>query len=119
MGLDLSSVEELVGKESNKIAVRHRVSAPDVRHWCELIREDQRDYGTFGASQKVVPPAMLMVWANTPLYSWTPEGEHQKNNLEEAAARLADLGLGLALGASMKQTFHKPVDVGEQLAKGW
>ena len=115
MGLDLSKVEELVGEESSKIAMRHKVNVSDVRHWAELIREDRRDYKTFAEEQKIVPPAMLTVWSNTPLFSWTPEGEHIKNQLEELSANLADQGFGLALTVSMNQKFHKQAYIGEQL----
>ena len=69
MALDLTEVNALVGKESTLIAARHPANIPDIRHWCEVIREDNRSYTVFEREVVHAPAALLMTWAMPPLWS--------------------------------------------------
>ncbi len=114
MGLDAAQLRALVGKESRLIPARHEVNVPDIRHWAEVIRQDNRSYKEFEAEAKAAPPAMAMVWTMPPL--WTSEPQPPTEPHERAIAMLQNAGYDVGIGIALEQKFFKPVKVGDRLS---
>ena len=72
MGFDYSKVKKLVGQESGNIPALDKVSKSDIRHWCELIDEDNTPFHEIDWKKKAAPLAMRMVWTMPPYWSPSP-----------------------------------------------
>lgn len=114
MALDITDLKALVGRESALVAARHPVNIPDIRHWSEVIREDDRSYREFEKLTKHAPPAMLMVWTMPPL--WSPETPAQSEPHERAIRLLEGAGYATGLVVALEQKFLRPLKVGERLS---
>lgn len=113
MALDLTEVNALVGKESTLIAARHPANIPDIRHWCEVIREDNRSYAVFEREVVHAPAALLMTWAMPPL--WSPVQRAAIEPHERAIRMLEEAGYATGLTMALEQKFLRPLKVGERL----
>lgn len=114
MTLDISEVNALVGKESGPIPAKWPANIPDIRHWAEVIREDNRSYRLFERDTAKVPPALLMVWTMPPL--WSPEPKPTTEPHELAIRKLEEAGYGVGLTVALEQKFLRPLKVGERLS---
>lgn len=114
MTLDISAVNTLVGKESARIPTRHPANIPDIRHWAEVIQEDNRSYRLFERDTAKVPPALLMVWTMPPLWSAEPKPATEPH--ERAIRALEEAGYGVGLTIALEQKFLRPLKVGERLS---
>lgn len=114
MALDIAAVKALVGKESALLAARHRANIPDIRHWCEVIRQDNRSYREFEKSTVSAPAALLMVWTMPPL--WSPEPKAPTEPHERAIRLLEEAGYTTGLAVALEQKFMRPLKVGERLS---
>lgn len=114
MAADISGVKALVGKESALMAARHKANVPDVRHWCEVIQQDNRSYREFEQSTVNAPAALLMVWTMPPL--WSPEAKTPTEPHECAISLLEDAGYATGLTVALEQKFLRPLRIGERLA---
>ena len=114
MALDITEVNSLVGRQSALIAARHAANIPDIRHWCEVIREDNRSYAAFERDAVNAPAALLMVWAMPPL--WAPEPRSAVEPHERAIRLFEEAGYDVGLTVALEQKFRRPVRVGERLS---
>lgn len=114
MTMDISAVNGLVGQESARISTRHPANIPDIRHWCEVIREDNRSYQLFERDTVKAPPALLMVWAMPALWSAEPKGATEPH--ERVIRMLEDAGYGVGLTIALEQKFLRPLKIGERLS---
>lgn len=114
MALDMSEVDALVGKESGPIAAKWPANIPDIRHWAEVIQEDNRSYRLFERDTAQAPSALLMVWTMPPL--WSPEPKRATEPHELAIRRLEEAGYDLGLTVALNQKFLRPLKVGERLS---
>ncbi|AMN46167.1 hypothetical protein ACG33_03415 [Steroidobacter denitrificans] len=114
MALDIAEVNALVGKESALRAARHAANIPDIRHWCEVIQQDNRSYKEFEKNTVHAPAALLMVWTMPPL--WSPESAAATEPHERAIKLLEDAGYGTGLAVALEQKFLRPLKVGERLS---
>ena len=114
MAFDHSRVKKLVGKQSGAIAALDKVSTSDIRHWCEMIDQDNTPYHKIDWKKKSAPPAMMMVWTMPPL--WSPEPKEPTEPHELVMKALDDAGYDGAIGLSIDQEFLKPVYVGDRLS---
>lgn len=114
MALDIAEVNALVGKESALMAARHAANIPDIRHWCEVIRQDNRSYKEFEKNTVHAPAALLMVWTMPPL--WSPEPEVATGPHERAIKLLEGAGYATGLVVALEQKFLRPLKVGDRLS---
>ena len=114
MALDITEVNSLVGRQSALIPVRHAANIPDIRHWSEVIREDNRSYTVFERDVVRAPAALLMVWAMPPL--WTPGLRAAIEPHERAIRLLEEAGYDVGMTVALEQKFQRPVKVGERLS---
>lgn len=114
MALDIAAVKALVGKESALIAARHRANIADIRHWCEVIQQDNRSYKDFEKSTVNAPAALLMVWTMPPL--WSPEPKAPTEPHERAIRLLEDAGYATGLAVALEQKFMRLVKIGDRLS---
>ncbi|MBT4521229.1 MAG: hypothetical protein HOC23_14605 [Halieaceae bacterium] len=112
--MDLSKMKELVGQESSSTTLRHNISISDVRHWCEVIKEDDRNYKEFGDSVTTAPNAMLMAWTMPPLWSAQPRPPTEPHEL--VIEELESAGYKVGLGIALEQKFLLPVNIGDRLS---
>lgn len=114
MALDITEVNALVGKESSLISARHKANISDIRHWSEVIQQDNRSYTEFEKNTETAPSAMLMVWAMPPL--WNSEQKGATEPHERAIKVLQDAGYDTGLAIALEQKFLKPVNIGDRLS---
>ena len=114
MALDITEVNALVGKESSLILARHKANISDIRHWSEVIQQDNRSYLEFEKNTETAPSAMLMVWAMPPL--WSAEAKGATEPHERAIKVLKDAGYDTSLAIALEQKFFQPVKVGDRLS---
>lgn len=114
MALDMTEVNALVGKESGLVLARHKANISDIRHWSEVIRQDNRTYREFENKTETAPPAMLMVWAMPPLWCSEPKVATEPHEL--AIKALKDAGYDTGLGIGLEQKFFQPLKVGDRLS---
>lgn len=114
MALDITEVNALVGRQSALIPARHAANIPDIRHWCEVIREDNRSYAAFERDVVHAPAALLMVWTMPPL--WAPESRADVEPHERAIRLLEEAGYATGVAVALEQKFQRPLKVGEQLS---
>lgn len=114
MALNITDVNALVGRESALIAARHEANIPDIRHWCEVIREDNRSYREFEKNTVQAPAAMLMVWAMPPLWSAEPKAPTEPH--ERAIRLLEEAGYATGLTIALEQKFLRALRVGDRLS---
>lgn len=114
MGINYSEVQNHVGKESEAIMAIDKVSKSDIRHWCELIDQDDTPYTEINWEEKTVPPAMLMVWTMPPL--WSPESKAPTAPHELALKVIDDAGYDGAIGIALDQEIFAPVKVDDRLS---
>ncbi len=114
MSFNYSEVKSLIGKESDAIPALDKVSKSDIRHYCELIEEDNTLHKEFDWESKTAPPAMIMTWTMPPY--WSPEPREPNEPHELAMKSLDEAGYDSAIGLSMDQEFHNPVKVGDRLS---
>ena len=114
MALDITAVNALVGRQSAMIPARQAANIPDIRHWCEVIREDNRSYSVFEREFVHAPAALLMVWTMPPL--WTPEPRTDVEPHERAIQILEVAGYATGVTVALEQKFQRPLRVGERLS---
>lgn len=114
MALDIAAVNALVGQESALVAARHRANIPDIRHWCEVIQQDNRSYREFEKNTVQAPAALLMVWAMPPLWSAEPKAPTEPH--ERAIRLLEDAGYATGIAVALEQKFLRPLKVGDRLS---
>jgi hypothetical protein len=114
MALDIAEVNALVGKESALMPARHAANIPDIRHWSEVIRQDNRSYREFEKNTVHAPPALLMVWAMPPLWSAEPKAAAEPH--ERAIKLLEEAGYATGLAVALEQKFLRPLKVGDRLS---
>lgn len=114
MALDIAEVNAFVGKESALRAARHAANIPDIRHWCEVIQQDNRSYREFEKNTVHAPPGLLMVWTMSPL--WSPEPEATTEPYERAIKLLEGAGYATGLAVALEQKFLRPLKVGDRLS---
>jgi hypothetical protein len=114
MSFNYSKVEALIGKESDAIPALDKVSKPDIRHYCEIIEEDDTHYSKIDWKNKNAPPAMIMAWTMPPY--WSPDPKEPIEPHELAMKSLDKAGFDNAIGLSLDQEFLKPVKVGDRLS---
>ena len=114
MAFDHSRAKKLVGKVSGAIPALDKVSTSDIRHWCEMIDQDNTPYHKIDWKKKSAPPAMMMVWTMPPL--WSPEPKELTEPHELVLKALDDAGYDGAIGLSIDQEFLKPVHVEDRLS---
>lgn len=113
MALDFAAVKALVGRESALMAARHVANIPDIRHWCEVIQQDNRSYREFERHTVNAPAALLMVWTMPPL--WSPEPKAPTEPHEQAIRLLEEAGYATGIAVALEQKFMRPLKVGERL----
>lgn len=114
MALDIAEVNALVGQESALTAARHAANIPDIRHWCEVIQEDNRSYREFEKNTVTAPSAMLMVWTMPPLWSAEPAAANEPH--QRAIKLLEAAGYATGLAVALEQKFLRPLKVGDRLS---
>lgn len=114
MALDITEVNSLVGRQSALLPARHAANIPDIRHWCEVIRQDNRSYTAFEKDVVSAPEGLLMVWAMPPL--WAPEPQAATEPHERAIRLLEEAGYDVGVTVALEQKFRRPVRVGEHLS---
>jgi hypothetical protein len=114
MSFNYSEVEALIGKESDATPALDKVSKSDIRHYCEIIEEDDTPYKKINWGNKNAPPAMIMAWTMPPY--WSPDPKEPIEPHELAMKSLDEAGYDNAIGLSMDQEFHNPVKVGDRLS---
>ena len=114
MARDITAVNALVGRQSAPIPARQAANIPDIRHWCEVIREDNRSYTVFERDIVHAPAALLMVWTMPPL--WAPEPRADSEPHERAIRLLEEAGYAMGVSVALEQKFQRPLKVGERLS---
>ena len=114
MGFDPSRVKHLVGKASGTLPALDAVSKSDLRHWCELIDEDNTPFHEVDWASRTAPPAMLMAWTMPPYWSPSPRTPSEPHEL--AMEALDEAGYACAVGIGLDQVFHHSVQVGDRLS---
>jgi hypothetical protein len=113
MSFNQSEAAKLVGKESGAIRALDKVSKSDIRHWCEVLGDPDPDYtAKIAAGAKTAPPAMIMVWAQPPL--WPPKEATEPH--EKLLKLLDDAGYEGTAGVGLEQEFKAPVRIGDRLS---
>jgi hypothetical protein len=113
MGLDLSDVRKLVGKESGDVPALDKVSKSDIRHWLEMMGEDRTPCHEIDWKNTPAPPAMLLAWTMPPY--WTPEPREPEPH-EIALQALDEAGYDGSTGLELDQEILLPVYVGDRLS---
>ncbi len=113
MGLDLSAVRKLVGKESGDVPALDKVSKSDIRHWLEMMDEDRTPCHEIDWQNTPTPPAMLLAWTMPP--QWTPE-PREPAPYEIAMKALDEAGYDGSAGLELDQEILGPVHVGDRLS---
>lgn len=114
MGKDNLNLDKYTGKGSNQIYAMDKVTKADIRHWCEVINEDNTPFYEIDWDEKSAPPAMLMAWAMPPL--WSPETKACEEPHEAVIREINDAGYNIPIGLAMEQEFFKPVKVDDHLS---
>jgi len=114
MSFDYAKVKALVGKESSAIPALDKVSKSDIRHWCELIDENNTPFHEINWEEKAAPPAMMMVWTMPPL--WSPEPKEPTEPHELMLKALDDGGYDGTIGLTLDQEFFQSAYVGDRLS---
>ncbi len=113
MGFNASEAAKLVGAESGSMRALDKVSKSDIRHWCEVLGDADPDYNQqIAAGVKTAPPAMIMVWAQPPL--WPPKAPTEAH--EKLLAMLDEAGYDGTAGIALEQEFKAPVRIGDRLS---
>jgi hypothetical protein len=114
MKFNFVEIEKLIGRESGAIMALDKVSKSDIRHFCELIDDDDTPFNKINWEEKTTPPAMMMVWTMPPL--WSPEPKEPIEPHELAFKALDKAGYDSAIGIALEQEFLQSVKVGDQLS---
>ncbi len=109
-----SQIEHLIGEESGLIPASDKVSKSDIRHYCELIDDDNTPFNQIDWEAKTAPPAMMMVWTMPPF--WTPEPKEPSEPHELAFKALDDAGYDCHIGLHLEQETFLSVRVGDKLS---
>lgn len=113
MSFNASEAAKLVGAESGSMRALDKVSKSDIRHWCEVLGDADPDYrAKIAAGVKAAPPAMIMVWAQPPL--WPPKEPTEPH--EKLLKMLDDAGYDATAGIALEQEFKAPVRIGDRLS---
>lgn len=114
MGTNNLNLDKYTGKESNQIKALDHVTKSDIRHWCEIIDEDDTPFYEIQWDKKSAPPAMLMAWAMPPL--WSPETKADEEPHEAIIREITEAGYNAPIGLAMEQEFFQPVKVNDRLS---
>jgi len=113
MSFNAAEAAKLVGAESSSMRALDKVSKSDIRHWCEVLGDADPDYNKkIAAGEKTAPPAMIMVWAQPPL--WPPKAAAEPH--EKLLKMLDDAGYDGTAGIALEQEFKAPVRIGDRLS---
>lgn len=111
--MDISKLEQFLGQESSRISALDKVSKSDIRHWCEVMDEDNTPFLEINWDEKLAPPAMMMVWAMPPL--WSPESKTPLEPHEVVLNAMNEAGYDGAVGLAMEQEFRIPIRLNDCL----
>lgn len=111
-----ADLNTFVGKQGTTLTAPDPVNATMIYHWCQVFGNGNRSYSdaTFAGKSRfgglVAPAAMTQVWMMAP-YGQTPPADV----VAELYELLDDLGYTGIVATNSKQTYHRPLHLGDQL----
>lgn len=119
MTLTLEEINSFIGVESSLIKGPDAVCKQMIRHWCEVIEDDNPLYvdETYAKETEyegiIAPPMQVQVYTMSPLW---PEQEREPNQMELFVKKLREYGYSSIVATEQGQEYFEPMKLGDEIS---
>jgi acyl dehydratase len=124
---DYSKVKPFIGKSSPWREGHDRVTRSDIRHWCEMMRDENPLYtdGEYAQKSKyggmIAPPTMAQVWSLEPMHAalrqFVNEIEpHPDDPHTQCMLECNQQGYSGVVATEQEQTYFNPIRPGDMIS---